>query len=116
MKIYLLSLLFVLAGLNHFRAPNFYRPMMPPWIPFHEFCIYASGVAEVLLGLALLYPAWRVYAGWGLLLLLIAVFPANIYMFQERAGAFAHLPAWLLLLRLPLQAALMWWVYRAAIA
>ena len=76
----LLAALFLFAGTVHLINPTLFLPIMPPWIPFHIPCIVISGVFELLGGLGLLIPSRRVvtFAGWGLILLLIAVFPANI--------------------------------------
>ena len=108
-SLYTMAALYFLAGLNHFRAPEFYRAMMPPWIPAHDAMILLSGIAEVLLGLLLLYPPTRSIAAWGVIALLIAVFPVHIYMYQARETIFSHLPTWLILARIPLQILLMLW-------
>jgi len=109
--LYLLSLFFVAAGLNHFRDPGFYRPMMPPYIPAHELMIALSGVAEIALGLLVLWKRARPYAAWGLILLLLAVFPANVHMYLERETTFASFSPTAVLIRLPLQLVLLAWVF-----
>lgn len=108
--LYLAALAFVFAGISHFTKERFFIKAMPPYIPFHKEMVLISGVAEILLGLGLLFPATRIYAAWGLIILLIAVFPANIYM--ATSGKFQQIPSVLLWLRLPLQFALIWWVYQ----
>jgi uncharacterized membrane protein len=102
----LLAALFLFAGTIHLRHPELFLPVMPPWIPFHLPCILISGVFELLGGAGLLIPARRVQflAGWGLALLLVAVFPANLYM----ALAHVQLPGiplqpWMAWARLPIQ-------------
>lgn len=77
---YLLGLLFVAAGLNHFINPAFYLKIMPPYLPWHPFLVYLSGVLEVVLGAALLIRRSARLAAWGLLALLVAVYPANLHM------------------------------------
>ena len=109
--LYLMALVYVLAGFNHFRSPETYLAIMPPYIPAHELMVQLSGVAESLLGILLLWPKTRRLAAWGLIALLIAVFPANYYMYQARDTAFAQFPAWVLLVRLFLQPMLMFWAY-----
>jgi uncharacterized membrane protein len=113
----LLAVAFVLAGLNHFRDPRFYLAIMPPALPWHLGLIYVSGVFEVLGGLFVLVPATRRLAGWGLIALLLAVFPANIYAavanVQLPGAAISSLMWWL---RLPFQAVFIAWVYFAAVA
>ncbi len=109
---FLLAVGFVMAGLNHFRDPGFYLVMMPPALPWHLPLIYISGVCEIIGGLLVLVPATRRLAGWGLIALLLAVFPANIYA----AIAHVQLPGppiapSLLWLRLPFQAVFIAWVY-----
>jgi uncharacterized membrane protein len=74
----LMALFYVLVGINHFRDPGFYLKMMPPYLPWHAQLVLLSGVAEIGLGLALLVPPLRIYAAWGIVALLIAVFPANL--------------------------------------
>ena len=108
---YLLAILFVVAGVNHFLHTDFYVSIMPPYLPWHLELVYISGVAEMSLGLLLLLRRWSVHAAWGLIALLIAVFPANIHMalHPELYPTLSTLGLWL---RLPLQGVLMWWAYR----
>src|SRR5471032_1404848 len=75
-----LALFFVVAWMNHFLATNFYLRMMPPYLPLHLEIVYLSGVAEIVLGVLLLVPPTSAVAAWGLIALLIAVFPANVQM------------------------------------
>ena len=105
-----MSGLYILAGFFHFARPTFYLRSMPPWVPYHSFWVYASGVVEIALGVALLFPSTQVGAAWGIILLLIGVFPANVYMYTS--GKFRRIPRFLLLLRLPLQLVLIWWAYQ----
>ncbi|WP_240734759.1 DoxX family membrane protein [Hymenobacter sp. UV11] len=107
-----LALLFVGAGALHFIHPETYLRIMPPALPAPRLLVLLSGAAEVAGGLGLLLPATRRWAAWGLLALLLAVFPANVYM-VGLADAL-HIPAWVLWARLPLQPLLMWAVWRAA--
>ena len=109
---WLLGILFVLAGANHFRNPDFYVKIMPDSLPYHRELVLISGVFEVALGVLLLVPATSRLAAWGLIALLIAVFPANVFMYQH-AERFGVSPT-LLLLRLPLQAALIFWAWAYA--
>ncbi len=108
--LYVAALIFVFAGVSHFTKERFFIKAMPPYIPYHRAMVLISGVAEIALGLGLLFDATRVYAAWGLILLLIAVFPANIYM--ATSGRFHQIPAFALWLRLPLQFLLIWWMYQ----
>lgn len=110
----ILSSIFILGGGLHLVRPEMYRPVMPGWLPGHDAMILISGVAEILGGVGLLVRRTRRAAAMGLILLLIAVFPANVEMlrvYQARG-----VPWWgetLLWIRLPLQAVLIWWTWRA---
>lgn len=107
---YLAALLFIFAGVSHFVRKRAFMKTMPHYIPDHKAMVLISGVAEIVLGVGLLFPFTRIYAAWGLILLLIAVFPANIYM--ATSGKFHRIPSVLLWLRLPLQFLLIWWMYQ----
>lgn len=109
----LLGGFFVLAGVLHFVIPDFYLAMMPPWLPAHQELVALSGVAEILGGIGVLSARWRSAAGVGLLLLLLAVFPANIQMLLNARAAGE--PTLLLWLRLPLQVVFLWWVWRVCL-
>jgi uncharacterized membrane protein len=105
---WLLALGFIAAGLNHLVSPAFYRQLMPSWLPWHGALILVSGLAEVAGGVGVLLPRWRRAAGWGLIALLVAVFPANLH------AAVAGLPgvsAVLLWWRLPFQGVFIAWVW-----
>jgi uncharacterized membrane protein len=107
---YLLGSLFILAGFNHFLNRNLYLQIMPPSLPWHSFLVYLSGVLEILFGVLLLVPKFTKLAAWGLVLLLVAIFPANLHM-ALNAEDFAFIPSVLLWLRLPFQVVLMAWAY-----
>jgi len=78
--LWLMAAFYVGSGVNHFVNIGFYRPLMPPYLPWHDGLIYLSGVAEMVLGAAVLVPRWRPAAAWGIALLLIAIFPANLHV------------------------------------
>ena len=110
---YLIGALFIAAGALHFRNPRMYEAIMPPYVPAHRELVYISGFFEMLGGVGVLVPGTRVAASYGLIALLLAVFPANVYMATD-AEKFAKIaPAWALIARLPLQFALVWWIYSA---
>jgi uncharacterized membrane protein len=102
---------FVIAGSLHFIKPEPYARIIPPYLPWHGQLVAISGFFEILGGLGLLIPQLRRAAAWGLVALLVAVFPANIYMATNPAETGA---AWiapiLRWIRLPLQFLLIWWV------
>ncbi|AKF09978.1 hypothetical protein DB32_007127 [Sandaracinus amylolyticus] len=104
----LLAVLFVSAGVMHFVIEPTFTAMVPPFLPAPRVLVWISGVAEIALGLATLAPRLRPYAGWGLVALLIAVFPANVYMVFDDTPAI-DAPRWALWARLPIQALLVGW-------
>jgi uncharacterized membrane protein len=101
--------LFIVGGVGHFVATETYMKIMPPYLPYHRPLVLLSGVFEVGLGILLLVPKTSRLAAWGLIALLVAVFPANVFMYQH-AEQF-HVPPTLLLIRLPLQALLILWAW-----
>jgi uncharacterized membrane protein len=107
---YLLALLFILAGVNHFRDPEFYLRIMPPWLPWPTALHLIAGVFEFVFGVMLLIPRYQKWAAWGLIALLLAVYPANIHM----AVNWRQYPEWSmtsLLIRLPFQFVLIAWAW-----
>lgn len=107
---YIFGILFVLAGVNHFANPEVYVRIMPPYLPWHLTLVLVSGVAEVVLGALLLFQRHAALAGWGLIALLMAVFPANLHM-ALNPELFPRLSPTALWLRLPLQGVLITWAY-----
>jgi uncharacterized membrane protein len=105
----LLAAIFVAAGVNHFVMPAVYLAMMPAYLPAHLELVYLSGAFEVLGGVAVLLPRLRRAAGWGLIALLGAVFPANVNM-AVHPESFPGLPPLALWVRLPFQGLLIGWV------
>lgn len=107
---WLLGILFVLAGVNHFAQPDLYVRIMPPYLPWHRQLVFSSGVAEVALGVLLLVPKCTALAAWGLIALLLAVFPANLHM-ALNAELYPELSPVVLWSRLPLQGVFIAWAY-----
>ena len=101
--------LFVMAGIGHFVRSDFFVRIMPPYLPWHRTLVFVSGVIEILLGILLLVPRFSRMAAWGLIALLLAVFPANIHVYLHQRVFPLH-PA-LHLARLPLQGVLILWAY-----
>ena len=101
---------FIAAGANHFINPDFYLRMMPAYLPLHGALVAISGVAEIVLGAMLLVPRFQVVAAWGLIALLVAVFPANLNM-ALNADQFAAMSPLALWIRLPIQGLLIAWAY-----
>lgn len=108
-SLWIMAILYILAGINHFINPKFYLKIIPPFLPWHKALNWISGAAEMVLGIGLLFPAYTSISAWGIILLLIAVFPANIYHFMK--GWRKKKMVWILAIRLPLQFLLIWWAY-----
>jgi uncharacterized membrane protein len=113
-----LGLFFIAAGINHFVAPKPYERIVPPGMGEPKLMVQISGVAEIAGGMGVLLPPTRRAAGWGLIALLIAIFPANVYMAlaPEKTlppKAQARIPRWALWARLPVQPVLIRWVRSA---
>ena len=109
------GVLFIAAGANHFINPKFYVSIMPPYLPWQSALVVISGIAEIALGIGLLIPKTSPYAAWGVILLLIAVVPANIHM-ATHPELYPTIPSIALWVRLPLQAGLIlcaYWYTRA---
>lgn len=111
---YLVAFSFTAAGLLHFIKEDFFVSIMPEYIPWHKVLVWISGAAEIAGGVGILLPSTRMWAVFGLIALLLAVFPANIDMAVKayrNKGLTTY--TWLLFLRLPLQFVLMYWVWWA---
>ena len=105
-----LAAFFINIGVNHFVNPDFYLSIMPPAFPMHVEAVYVSGFFEVLGGVCVLIPRLRKIAGWGLVALLVAVYPANIYM-AITPDAFPDFPVALLYVRLAFQFGFFYWAF-----
>ena len=109
--LYVMAIIYIAAGINHFRNPRLYIKIIPPFFPNPKLLNALAGIAEIVLGILLCFKITSGAAAWGLIALLIAVFPANIYMVSNEKAGFG-LPKWLLLLRLPMQILLIVWAYQ----
>ena len=107
-----LAAFFINVGVDHFVNPTFYVNIMPAYLPLHAEAVYISGFFEVLGGVCVLIPALRSAAGWGLVALLIAVFPANIHM-ALNPDLFPEIASNLLYIRLIFQLIFIYWAYSA---
>ncbi|WP_027376847.1 DoxX family protein [Kaistella palustris] len=108
---YIFAFLMILAGLMHFLKPKFYLKIMPPYLPAPYSLVLISGIVEILCGILLLWPTTQTLGAYLTIVLLIAVFPANIemtrqYYVRKKKGF------WLTVLRLPLQILLIWWAFQ----
>lgn len=105
----------MLAGANHFMNPAPYLAMMPPWLPVPGLLVIVSGIAEMAGGLGVLIPPLRRAAAWGLIALLVAVFPANLHV-ALHGWPGVDFPPWVLWLRLPFQLLFIWAIHRTCLA
>ncbi len=109
----LLALFFMAAGISHFLNSDVYVAIMPPYLPAHLELVYFSGLLEILGGIGVALSPTRQWAGYGLIILLMAVFPANLYMAMNPDKFVDILPAWSLYARLPIQFLLIGWTWWA---
>ncbi|MGI8750353.1 MAG: DoxX family protein [Thermoleophilaceae bacterium] len=111
----ILGVAFTLAGLLHFIRPAPYEAIMPPFLPAPRELVLLSGAAESAGGIATLFPKAHPFARWWLIAVLVAVFPANVYMAlnPDDIKGLPDIPTWTLWARLPLQLAFIAWVVRA---
>ncbi len=111
----LMGALYVVTGVGHFVLARAFEGIVPDYLPAHRALVMVSGVAEIAGGVGVLmaarYPAVGRAAAWGIVVLLVGVFPANVWMVQH-PERFAGVPIWAMWGRLPLQLVLMWWAYR----
>ena len=105
-----LGTVYLVAGAGHFLFTRAYMGIMPDYLPAGRELVLLSGAAEMAGGLGVLLPGTRKFAAWGLVALLVAVMPANIWMVQH-PERYPSIPSWLLWARLPLQLPLMWWAW-----
>jgi uncharacterized membrane protein len=104
----LLGAAFITGGLAHFAFTTLFVSIVPDYLPAHRALVMVSGAAEIAGGAALLLPRTQTTAAWGLTALLVAVFPANLWMAQH-PERYTFAPGWLLWLRVPLQIPLICW-------
>jgi uncharacterized membrane protein len=110
LSVFVMSGIYIFAGIMHFIVPRQFEKIIPPYIPAHRRMVYLSGLFEILFGIGLLIEDTRSLSAIGIMLLLIAVFPANLYMaklFKRRN----HKYTWLAYARLPLQLLLIYWAF-----
>lgn len=105
----LLAAFFILAGINHFRDPDFYVNIMPDYIPAHEFMVYASGVTEVIAGIMLLVPGLTAWGAWFIVAHLVVFFTVHFWMIQHASDLYSEIPLWQLWLRIVIQVVFIVW-------
>lgn len=108
-----LGLLFLFTASGHFLQTGPMAQMLPPWVPQREWLVYATGVLEIAIAIALFSARTRTLAAWAAAAVLVGFFPANVYAAFEHAPMGGH--AWgpvYLLVRAPLQLFILWWIWR----
>ncbi|MCM4154615.1 hypothetical protein [Gramella sp. AN32] len=108
--LYLMSIMYIIAGIMHFIKPKMYLRIMPRYLPAHKFLVLLSGAAEIILGIALLFSQTKNVAIYGIILMLLLFLLVHFYMLSSEKAA-AGLPKWILWLRLPLQFILIGWAW-----
>jgi uncharacterized membrane protein len=108
--VYLMAVVYILAGINHFRIPGIYQKIIPSYFPNPKVLNNICGFTEIFFGILLCIPSCTLYAAWGIIILLIAVFPTHIYMYQNEKASM-NMPKWILLLRMPFHLVLLYWAY-----
>ena len=108
-SLYSMVAIYVIAGICHFISPKFYLKITPRWVPCPERVNILVGIIEIILGITMLFASTRQFASIGIIALLVAVFPANVYHFQKAKRKQKFVLA--TLLRLPIQALLIYWAY-----
>ena len=110
-SLYIQASLYILAGVTHFIIPKFFLKIIPKWVPAPRVANLLAGVAELICGSLLLLPSTQSMAAWGIIALLIAVFPANVHHFQKVRQKGNTLWMIITAIRLPLQGLLIYWAY-----
>jgi len=105
----LLALLFILAGINHFRIPDFYLNLMPDYIPYHTFMVYLSGVTEIVAGTMLLIPRFSKWGAWFIVAHLVVFLTVHFWMIQHAEDRYADIPLAMLWFPIVLQAIFITW-------
>ena len=108
---YIMALIYILAGLNHFRSPKLYIKIIPPYLPKASWINIASGLLEVFFGIMLLFKPLAPIGAVGIIVLLIGFIATPAYMLQNEKASL-RLPNWALILRIPLQFLLIYWAYQ----
>jgi uncharacterized membrane protein len=108
--LYLMAILYIAAGINHFIKPKIYLRIMPNYLPNHKLLVTLSGLAEIILGIMVCIPLLKNIAITLIILMLLVFLTVHFYMISNEKAS-AGLPKWVLVLRIPMQFALMYWAY-----
>lgn len=108
--LYLMAVMYVIAGIIHFIKPKMYMRIMPRYLPNHKLLVYMSGIAEIVLGIGLCFPMIKAWSIYGIIAMLIVFLLVHFYMLSGKKAS-AGIPKWILMLRIPLQFVLMYWAW-----
>lgn len=108
--LYVMAGIYILTGTMHFIKPKMYMRIMPKYLPNPKALVFWSGVAEILLGVGLCIPILKTYAIFGIIAMLAVFLLVHFYMLSNKKAS-AGIPKWILILRLPMQLALMYWAW-----
>lgn len=108
--LYIMAAIYILAGIMHFVKPKIYMRIMPRYLPNHKALVFWSGIAEILLGVGLCIPTFRNLSIYGIIAMLVVFLSVHFYMLSSEKAS-AGIPKWILILRIPLQFALMYWAW-----
>lgn len=105
-----MAFMYIFGGVMHFIKPKAYLRIMPKYLPNHKALVLWSGIAEVVLGIALCFSLTKDIAIWGIIAMLAIFLLVHFYMLSGEKAA-VGIPKWILILRIPLQFGLMYWAY-----
>ncbi len=108
--LYVMTLIYILAGIMHFIKPKAYMRIMPRYLSNHKQLVYASGVVEIALGIGLCFPETKTVSIYGIIAMLVVFLLVHVYMLTGKKAS-AGIPKWILILRIPLQFVLMYWAW-----
>ena len=108
--LYLMAVMYIIAGIMHFVFPRAYMRIMPRSLPQHRLLVYVSGLAEIALGVGLCFSATKNPSIYGIIAMLTVFLLVHFYMLSDEKAS-AGIPKWVLVLRIPLQFGLMYWAY-----
>ena len=109
--LYLMAIVYFIAGLMHFIKPGIYIRIMPRYLPNHKLLVYLSGIFEILLGISICIPSLKNIAIYGIISMLLVFLLVHFYMLSNKKAS-SGIPNWILILRIPLQFALIYWAYK----
>ncbi len=102
--------IYVIAGIMHFVRPKMYMRILPGYLPGHKALVAISGIAEIVIGIALCFPATKNFAIYAIMVMLTFFLPAHFHMLFNKKASMG-IAKWVLIARIPLQFALMFWAY-----